>query len=150
MASRENLRELIDKVPEAALEAAERFLRNIQSWPPKPPIEVEKMRKRVEQRITRLREESTARQAGGLITSHITSTHFMFDGDGAALGSTSDGETLVNMEIRIFHGHRLELEERLRLSEDERWLLYSQQIKGPDGKEGRYDIQFAVAEGLPG
>jgi hypothetical protein len=58
-----------------------------------------------------------------------------------------DGSTLVNFEIRIFRGHRLELEERLSLSEDKKSLLYAQQIKGPQGKESRYEIQFDVSEG---
>jgi hypothetical protein len=149
MASRENLHELIDKLPEAALESAERILRNIQTWPPKPPIEVEKMRKRVEERLTKPPEELIARPGGGLIRGQFISCHSTREGDGAALGSTFEGETLVNFEVRLFRGHRLEFEERLRLSDDKRSLLYSQWIKGPEGKEGRYDIEFAVAEGPP-
>jgi len=36
MPSRESLRELVDTLPEGALESAERVLRNYQIWPPKP------------------------------------------------------------------------------------------------------------------
>jgi hypothetical protein len=46
MPNRESLHALIDTLPEAALESAERVLQNYQIWPPKPPIDVEKMRKR--------------------------------------------------------------------------------------------------------
>src|SRR5271170_2667793 len=143
MASRENLHELIDEVPEAALEAAERFLRNIRTWPPKPPVEVEEMGRRAEERLTKSREELAGRPGGGVIGGYHMSSHSKLgNNDRAVSMSTSEGETLVNLEIRIFRGHRLEFEERLRLSDDKRLLLYSQHIKGPEGKEGRYDIEF--------
>jgi len=61
--------------------------------------------------------------------------------------STMDGPDFVNFEVRVFRGHRLEIEERLRLSDDGKLLQYSQQINGPDGKENRYEIQFNVSEG---
>ena len=70
----------MDKLPEPALEAAERMLKNYQSWPPKPPMTVERMRRRVE------------------------------------------------------------LEERLGLSDDGKLLRYSQQIGGPDGKTNHYEV----------
>jgi hypothetical protein len=63
--------------------------------------------------------------------------------------STWEGETSVTLEIHLFRGHRLEIEKRLRLSEDKKLLVYTQQIKGPEGKKGRYEIEFAVAEGAP-
>jgi hypothetical protein len=85
--SREVLHESVDKLPEPALEAAERMLKNYQSWPPKPPMTVERMRRRVE------------------------------------------------------------LEERLGLSDDGKLLRYSQQIGGPDGKTNHYEVAFKVPEG---
>ena len=63
--------------------------------------------------------------------------------------TTSEGETLVTLEIHMFRGYRLEIEERLRLSEDKKLLIYRQQITGPGGKEGRCEIEFEVAEELP-
>jgi hypothetical protein len=50
----------------------------------------------------------------------------------------------VTFEIRIFRGHRLEIEERLRMSEDNKSLLYTQAITGPDGKVGHYEVAFEV------
>ena len=58
-----------------------------------------------------------------------------------------EGETLVKVELRAFKGHKMELEERIRLSEDQRALLYSQKIKGPTGKEDSHEIRFDVIEG---
>jgi hypothetical protein len=149
MPSRESLHELVDRLPEAALETTERVLRNYQTWPPKPLVGVEKMRQRVDEMLRKRADEWAAHGRGGLIGSHFTGGHSKPDGDGMALGTTMDGPVLVNFEIRIFRGRRLELEERLRLSDDEKSLLYSKQIKGPDGKEGRYEIEFDASEGLP-
>jgi hypothetical protein len=149
MPNRESLHELIDALPEAALESAERVLQNYQTWPPKPPIDVENMRKRVDELFRKRGEEWAARTGTGLRSWHIGSGSFKPDGDGMASMRTSEGETSVTLEIHLFRGHRLEIEERLRLSEDKKSLVYTQQIKGPEGKEGRYEIEFEVAEGLP-
>src|ERR1700722_18245044 len=53
MPSRKSLHDLIDTLPEAALESAQRVLQNYQTWPPKPLIDVERMRERVEERFRR-------------------------------------------------------------------------------------------------
>jgi hypothetical protein len=147
MPNRESLHELIDTLPEAALESAERVLQNHQAWPPKPPIDVEMMRKRVEERFRRRGEEWAA--GAGFATVRTGGGSFKGDGDGMASMSTSEGETSVTLEIHLFRCHRLEIEKRLRLSEDKKSLLYALQIKGPEGKEGRYEIGFAVTEGPP-
>ena len=148
MPNRESLHKLIDTLPEAALESAERVLQNYQTWPLKPPIDVEKMRKRVDELFSRRGEELVAR-TGGFVSARIGRRSFNADGDGMASMSTSEGETLVTLEIHIFRSYRLEIEERLRLSEDKKLLVYTQQIKGPEGKKGRYEIEFEVTEGLP-
>ena len=149
MPNRESLHELIDTLPEAALESAERVLQNYQIWPPKPPIDVEKMRKRVDELFSRRGEELAARTGVGFASARTGGGSFKADGDGMASMSTSEGETLVTLEIHIFRGYRLEIEERLRLSEDKKLLVYTQQIKGPEGKKGLYEIEFEVVEGLP-
>jgi hypothetical protein len=149
MPNRESLHELIDTLPEAALESAERVLQNYQVWPPKLPIDVEKMRKRVDELFSRRGEELAAHTGAGFASVRTGGGSFKADGDGMASMSTSEGETLVTLEIHIFRGYRLEIEERLRLSEDKKLLVYTQQIKGPEGKKGSYEIDFEVAEGLP-
>jgi hypothetical protein len=149
MPNRESLHDLIDTVPEAALESAERVLRNYQTWPLKPPIDVENMRKRVDELFGERGKELAARTGTGFRSSHIGGGSFKPDGDGMASMSTSEGQTLVTLEVHLFRGHRLEIEERLRLSEDKKSLVYTQQIKGPQGKEARHEIEFEVAGGLP-
>jgi hypothetical protein len=150
MPNRESLHELIDTLPEAAFEVAGRVLQNYQTWPPKPPIGVEKMHERVDELLERRGEElAAAHNRTGYVSVHMRGGSFKPDGDGMASASTMDGRDLVNFEIRIFCGHRLELEERLHLSENKKSLVYTQQIKGPKGKEGHYEAEFEVAEGLP-
>lgn len=148
MPNRESLHELIDTLPEAALESTERVLQNYQTWPPKPPIDVEKMRKRVDELFRKRGEELTARTGAGFRSFHIGGGSFNPDSDGMASMRTSEGETLVTIELHVFRGHRLEIEERMLISEDKKSLLYTQQIKGPNGKEGRYEIKFEIADGL--
>jgi hypothetical protein len=69
------------------------------------------------------------------------------NGDSMSSMSTMDGPDFVNFEVRVFRGHRLELEERLRLSDDGKLLRYSQQIGGPDGKTNHYELEFNLSEG---
>jgi hypothetical protein len=149
MPNRESLHELVDTLPEAALESAQRVLQNYQTWPPKPPIDVENMRRRVDELFRKRSEERAARTGKGVIASLFSRSNIRPDGDGSCSMSTWEGQTSVTLELRVFHGHRLEIEERLRPSEDKKSLLYALQIKGPEGKEGRYEIEFAVAEGPP-
>src|SRR5262249_15066545 len=54
--SREELRKLVDSLPEGALVAAERTLRNFQVWPPVPPDPVN-LRKQMEERRLELRDK---------------------------------------------------------------------------------------------
>ena len=139
MPSRETLHELVDRLPEAALETTERVLRNYQMWPPRPPITVEKMRERVEERLRNRGENCVRAYLGGGSSKP--------NGDSMSSMSTMDGPDCVNFEVRIFRGHRLELDERLHLSDDGRLLQYSQQIVGPDGKRNNYELEFNVSEG---
>jgi hypothetical protein len=148
MPSRESLRELIDTLPDGALESAERVLRNYRIWPPKPPIQVEKMRERVHELFRKNVDEQIARTGRGVIGSYVMGSNFKPDGDGRASMSTSEGQTSVTFELRIFRGHRLEIDERLRMSDDNKALLYSQAITGPNGKVDHREVAFEVTQGI--
>jgi hypothetical protein len=147
MATRESLHKLIDTLPEAAVESAERVLQNYEAlmWPPQPPADVMKMHREVEERFRRGAAEHAARTGRGMISSSIGGSRFKPDGDGGASMSGWEGETLVTVELHVFRGHRLDIEERLRISEDTKSLIYAQQVKGPGEKEGRYEIEFDIA-----
>lgn len=147
MSNRDSLHSLIDSLPEAAFGSIERVLQTYQTWPPLPPqpqADVEEMWKRVKERFEKSAIEYAAgRGVGG---SFSCVGHFSPGGDGAASMTGFEGETLVKVELRFFRSHKLELEERLRLSADKRFLLYSQRITGPTGEEDSYEKEFAIAE----
>jgi hypothetical protein len=147
MPSRDALHELVDKLPEAAIESTEQILESFQTWPPTLPVPVEKLRERVDEMLKTRVDKWRARSGKALTGSSFSRSHFKLDGDGMASMHTTDGPALVTFEIRIFHGYRLEREERLCLSDDKKLLLYGQQINGPDGKENRYEMEFNVSEG---
>jgi hypothetical protein len=147
MPSRDALHELIDTLPEAALESTQQILEGFQTWPPTPPVSVEQLRERVDEMLKTRADKWRARSGKSLSGSSFSLGNFKPDGDGMASMHTTDGPALVTFEIRIFHGYRLERKERLCLSDDENLLLYSQQINGPDGKENRYEMEFNVSEG---
>jgi hypothetical protein len=107
------------------------------------------MRERVHKLFRKNIEEQIARTGRGVMGSHVMGSHFKPDGGGSASMSTSEGQTSVTFELRIFRGHRLEIEERLRMSDDNKSLLYTQAITGPDGKVGRYEMAFEVTQGIP-
>src|SRR5258708_6548508 len=120
MTTRESLHKLLDTLPEGALESTERVLQNYQAWmwPPQPSADVEKMREQLEQRFKRSAAEHAARTGRGTISSSFSRSAFKPDGDGSASMSGWEGETLVTLEVHVFRGHKLEIEERLRISED--------------------------------
>lgn len=69
------------------------------------------------------------------------------DGSGYALTTGWEGETLVKVELRAFREHKMEFEERVRLSDDKRTIQYSQKVKGPTGTEYSNEMKFDVVEG---
>ena len=147
MSNRESVHRLVDTLPEAALASALRVLQNYQLWPPQPPADVEKLRERLRERLERSAREQANRTGGGVVAGSIGGSHFRPDGDGAASMAGWDGETLLNLELRVFRGYKLELEERFRISDDRDSLLYSQKITGPRRKKASYEIEFDIAEG---
>jgi hypothetical protein len=145
MFNRESLHKLVDTLPDDAVETAGRVLTTYQSWPPQPPIEVEKLRQRVDERFRKRTEEHAGPARQGSIGSYFTGGSFKPDGDGAASMSTSEGQSHVIYKIQVFRGQRLKIEERLRLADDEKSLTYTETIKGPDGKESRHEATFEVS-----
>ena len=145
MTTRESLHKLIDTLPEAGLESTERVLQNYQSWPPQPAADVTSMHREVQERFRRSAAEHAARMGTGTISSSFSSSRFKPDGDGMSSMNGWKGETLVTVEIHVFRGHRLEIEERLRISDDKKSLLYTQRIKGPGGRDGHTELEFNIA-----
>jgi hypothetical protein len=69
------------------------------------------------------------------------------DGDRAASVTGWEEHTLVKVEMRVFKGHKMEMEERFRLSDDQQAIEYSQKVKGPTGTEYSHEIKVDVCQG---
>jgi len=142
MPDRDSLHQLVDTLPEAALEAVERVLQRFQTWPPEVPRDAQNMQKRMKELIA----ERTARKGG---MSGMCIGSLIGDGDCVMSASGSKDGAEVAFELRRFRGHELQIERRLGVSQDKRKLLYALLIKGPDGKEGHREIEFDIAGDSP-
>lgn len=147
MPNRESLHELIDALPEscARIDRASSLYRTIKLGRQSRPLTWRRCANGSTNFLESAAKNWADRTGTGFVSALIGGSRFKPDGDGMASMSTSEGETLVTLEIHVFRGHRLEIEERLRLSEDKKSLVYTQQTKGPKGKEARYEIEFEVA-----
>ena len=63
--SREELHQLVDTLPEAALDPAEKALQHFQIWPRQPPPEIERMREEHQERMLRSMRPGTSGTGGG-------------------------------------------------------------------------------------
>jgi hypothetical protein len=149
MAHRDSLYQLVDTLPEASVESIERLLQMYQKWPPEPPADMKEEIERTEEDFKRSLEEHTARTGNGKSLSFTRVSSISRGGDRSVSQRMWEGETAVNVESRVFCGYKLDTEERIRLSDDKQKLLYSQFIRGPHGKEARYEIEFDFTEERP-
>ena len=140
--SREELHRLVDTLPEAALEPAEKALQHFQIWPRQPPPEVERMQQEHQERMWRSMRPGTTGGAGGGGSystgsgGRVQSGHFSF--------SRWEDKTSV-IETHHFHeGHEITVIERLRMDDDGRMLVYANEIVGPKGKTQGHEITFEV------
>jgi hypothetical protein len=150
MRNRDSLHQLVDSLPEGALASVERVLERFQIWPPEPPPDAKRMQERVEALLAE-RTAPTERHTEGLVGGSTSGggryrVGFGDDSDYWAHASGFKGETGVDIEIRRFRGHELQIERQLGFSRDTRKLSYVLAIKGPDGKEDRREIEFDVSE----
>ena len=146
MAGRESLHRLIDTLPEGALETTERVLQNYQTWPPRPPIELETMRKRVEERFQRTARKLAAKSGSDVVGASFSRGHFQPDGNFSASVTGWEDDSFVTVEMRSIFGYKLELEEKIRLFEDKNLLLYSIQVTGPSGAREVHHSQFELSD----
>jgi len=141
MQSREELRTLVDALPEGAIEAAHRTLSQLQIWPPAPPPGVEEMRQRMRQRMEERRREVMLRQRPGTIGGFGGSSNYDVDrGSASSSFSHWDDDTFVTETLRRHKGHEFTVIERVRV--DGRHVIYKHEITGPGGKHDEREITF--------
>lgn len=146
MPDRNSLHQLVDTLPEAALEMVARALGRLQNWPPQMPRKAQEMQE-LAQEILAKRTWRCPEVRGGKGCTRGTAGGgcWTADGDGAATANGTIDRTHVRIEVRRFRGHQLQIEKQLGMSDDQRKLRYALLIKGPDGKEGYREIEFDIA-----
>src|SRR5438552_18867139 len=121
--SREELHRLVDTLPEAALEPAEKSLRYFQVWPHQPPPKIEEMRQAHRERFLQSMRPGTTGGAGGGGSYTVGSGGQIQQG---RFGFTHWEEKTAVFETHNFHeGHEITVTERLRMNDDGKMLIYS-------------------------
>jgi hypothetical protein len=132
MPTREELHNLIDSLPEQAIQAAYRVLSYVQA----PSISGD-MRHLLQTGLLRLRpltKPGVAPEFGG-------SSHYDLDRDSGAFSSTYwDGDVYVQETYHRHHGHPVAVIERIRIHGER--LIYKCQVKGPGDKRDEREIVF--------
>jgi hypothetical protein len=138
MPTREELHELIDSLPDAAMEAVHRILTQLQVWPLPPPPGAEEMRRRMEEP----RMEVMNRQRPGTIGGFTGSSHYdPSKGAGASSFKYWDGDTFVQETQRRHLGNELKVIERIRV--DGQRLIYKHEVTGPgEQRDERYRCRY--------
>lgn len=146
MATREELKALIDQLPEPRLEAVRKMLEH-HVHPPTPRPEIEQMQRRsqeykerVEQRFRETRRPGTI---GGMGGGGSMGMH-----EGTPFGrqgfSYWDEKALVHQTLQSFDGQELEIMERLSISPDRTKLSCVLELSS-GGRTVNYTEEFPIA-----
>ena len=140
--TREELHRLVDTLPEAALEPAEKALQHFQLWPRQPPPDVERMQREHQERMRRSMQPGTSSTGGGGGSYSVGSGGRIQNG---RFGFTRWEEKTAVVETHNFHeGHEITVTERMRMDDDGKKLIYATEIVGPNGKTYQQEITFEV------
>ena len=118
MPTRGELHQLVDTLPEQAIELVHGVLSRLQVWPPPPPTG---------QVVAKGMEVRAA--------------------DGKPVLSTKEkweGDTLIRETMRNHGGHELKTVERIRV--DGRRLIYKHEITGPSDKRDEREVVFNIPQ----
>jgi hypothetical protein len=147
MASRDDLKALIDQLPEPRLEMVRQMLEHhVHPPPPRPEIEHMQRRSReykklVEQRFRETRKPGTI---GGMVGGGSMGTH-----EGTPFGRQSfsywDEKALVHQTLQSFDGQELEIMERLSISPERTKLSCVLELSS-GGRTVNYAEEFPITK----
>jgi hypothetical protein len=140
--NRDDLHHLVDTLPEAALEPADKALQHLQIWPRQPPPEVERMNREHHERMLQSMRPGTISGGGGG-GSYSVGSGGRID-NGRFSFSRWEDKTAVEETHHFHYGHEITITERLRTGDDSKILIYATEIVGPKGKAHRQEITFEV------
>ncbi|HEX3445858.1 MAG TPA: hypothetical protein VHS80_14165 [Chthoniobacterales bacterium] len=149
MTTREELKALIDQLPESQLQMVQTML-NHQINPAPPNLDIERMQKRsrnyrtmVEQRFRETGKPGTIRSMGG---SGFSGMH-----ESTPFGRHGfhywDVKALVHQSLQSFDGEKIEVMERLSFSQDRATLICALELSS-SGKTVRHEDAFPLHRSL--
>jgi hypothetical protein len=145
MATRDELKALIDLLPDSRLEMVEKMLdRHIH--PPAPKPEIENMRERSQDYRDRVLKQYRETRKPGTCGVALGSG-FLSEHEGVPFGRQGfhywDGKALVNQSLQSFDGYEIEIMERLSFSPDRTALICALELSG-SGHMVRHEDAFPV------
>ncbi len=146
MADRATLHNLVDQLPEAALDAAYRVLDHCQKWPPKGPADADKMLNQARERFRSNYEKRARLRGGGYVSGEAVSNSFSPEGYGYSSIHGWEGLTSITATVHFYHGHEIHTVERISLSEDKRRLQFSVEGNLPGRPAERLQFSFDISE----
>jgi len=142
MSDRSHLHELVESLPEAALNVAQGALEHFQNWPPQQPAQLRSMRQADIERMRQSMRPGTGGGGGG------GGSYQVGPGGRIEYGHHShshwEDDAVVVMTHRFHAGYELVIEERLRLADDGTKLVYVHLVTGPDGTANHHEIVFGM------
>jgi len=144
MPSREELHNLIDSLPDGALEAAYRILSAFRSGP-SSALDLATIRQRHEEMRMEMRkrmEERLPKRPGTLGGFGGSGSYNPNTGSGSHRLDYWDGDGFVVQTYRQHLGHEIMVIERIRV--DGQRLIYKHEISGPGDKRDEREVTFEL------
>jgi hypothetical protein len=141
MPTRDDLHRIVDQLPEAVLEHAERVLEHCLTWP-QPSPDVLELRDRVHKRKHQVtmegRQQAYDRRVPGELR---TESRCIPPGTGYVSNMSWINDELVQVTVFRVQGQEVERIERVGLAAD-RKVKYSVEVIGPAGGGNTFDADF--------
>jgi len=143
MFDRASLHNLVDAIPDDALDVTFRVLEHYQKHPPSNESDPAKLRAKARSRVIR-GAHNRARRTGVEVSSLLGGCVGP-DGYGSASAQGWEGQTCLVSRVCFYRGCELHSVDRLSLSDDGTRLVYSVEAKLLDGAAQQHEFTFDVA-----
>lgn len=142
---REQLRRIVDQLPDQALEQA-RIALEYCSDPEKHRMTIEKAKRRVRESSERHLREAAERTGSGFISAVGTGGgHTFADGNHhSSMAAFEDGKE-ATYHLYTFRGHIFEVVETVEISADGEHLIRRERITGADGNERVLTVELPTS-----
>jgi hypothetical protein len=145
MFDRAALHNIVDALPDEAVDHAFRVLEHYQKHPPSNESDPERLRVQARNRVmrgARLRAKRSGVSEASLLAGCVGP-----DGYGSATAQGWEGQTCLVSKVCFYRGHELHTVDRLSLSADGSKLLYSIEAKLKDAEVQQHEFSFEVTPG---